>query len=367
MLISNTTEAGYATDGTDRLDDHPPKSFPARLTQLLEGGPEILQIHHTADECARVDFLAGHQVEGTGELLGTVRERERDGQFLTDRDRGDDGLRIVTHTDTHDPRVAGCGFDDLPEHAGPADALEQHRVAAPHIRGQSRRVGQVLRAQFAPPVHRRLHPGIHHPVGAEQAGHLPPRRRGIGGHHGYPEALERDDDRAADRAAAEHQSHVAGRQVGRGHRTLPDRQRLHQRGVLAGHMRRYRQQQPLGQQHPVGEAARHARRQADGLGGLPGVEQRHGHHPRADRVPVFGLRSVVDDLRAELVPEHQAGTGVATAREDLRHVQVDAAHSARQRLREHLAGPGYRLGDLRQRHAGTACPYCPHDPAAPAS
>jgi tagaturonate reductase len=34
-LISNTTEAGYATDPSDRLDDWPAKSFPARLTQLL--------------------------------------------------------------------------------------------------------------------------------------------------------------------------------------------------------------------------------------------------------------------------------------------------------------------------------------------
>lgn len=35
ILISNTTESGYATDPADRLDDRPPKTYPARLTQLL--------------------------------------------------------------------------------------------------------------------------------------------------------------------------------------------------------------------------------------------------------------------------------------------------------------------------------------------
>src|SRR5436190_1959744 len=35
LLISNTTESGYATDATDKLVDRPPKSYPARLTQLL--------------------------------------------------------------------------------------------------------------------------------------------------------------------------------------------------------------------------------------------------------------------------------------------------------------------------------------------
>lgn len=34
-IISNTTEAGYALDDADRLDDAPPKSFPAKLTRVL--------------------------------------------------------------------------------------------------------------------------------------------------------------------------------------------------------------------------------------------------------------------------------------------------------------------------------------------
>lgn len=34
-LISNTTEAGYATDPGDHLDDRPARAFPARLTQVL--------------------------------------------------------------------------------------------------------------------------------------------------------------------------------------------------------------------------------------------------------------------------------------------------------------------------------------------
>ncbi len=34
-MISNTTESGYATDPGDKLADTPPKTYPARLTQLL--------------------------------------------------------------------------------------------------------------------------------------------------------------------------------------------------------------------------------------------------------------------------------------------------------------------------------------------
>jgi len=34
-IISNTTEAGFAVDDSDRLDDAPPKSFPAKLTRVL--------------------------------------------------------------------------------------------------------------------------------------------------------------------------------------------------------------------------------------------------------------------------------------------------------------------------------------------
>jgi len=35
FIISNTTEAGICFDDADRFKDHPPKSFPAKLTQLL--------------------------------------------------------------------------------------------------------------------------------------------------------------------------------------------------------------------------------------------------------------------------------------------------------------------------------------------
>lgn len=34
-IITNATEAGYATDGTDKLDDKPPKSLPGKLTAVL--------------------------------------------------------------------------------------------------------------------------------------------------------------------------------------------------------------------------------------------------------------------------------------------------------------------------------------------
>ena len=35
FIVSNTTEAGICFDASDRLDDAPPKAFPAKLTQLL--------------------------------------------------------------------------------------------------------------------------------------------------------------------------------------------------------------------------------------------------------------------------------------------------------------------------------------------
>lgn len=35
IIISNTTEAGIEYLGTEKIDDHPPKSFPAKLTALL--------------------------------------------------------------------------------------------------------------------------------------------------------------------------------------------------------------------------------------------------------------------------------------------------------------------------------------------
>lgn len=35
LIVSNTTEAGIATNDSDRLDDAPPLAFPAKLTQLL--------------------------------------------------------------------------------------------------------------------------------------------------------------------------------------------------------------------------------------------------------------------------------------------------------------------------------------------
>jgi tagaturonate reductase len=35
FIVSNTTEAGIATNDTDRFDDAPPASFPAKLTQLM--------------------------------------------------------------------------------------------------------------------------------------------------------------------------------------------------------------------------------------------------------------------------------------------------------------------------------------------
>jgi tagaturonate reductase len=35
FVVSNTTEAGIAINNTDKLDDAPPASFPAKLTQLL--------------------------------------------------------------------------------------------------------------------------------------------------------------------------------------------------------------------------------------------------------------------------------------------------------------------------------------------
>ena len=34
-IITNATEAGYATDGTDKLDDKPPKSLPGKLAAVL--------------------------------------------------------------------------------------------------------------------------------------------------------------------------------------------------------------------------------------------------------------------------------------------------------------------------------------------
>lgn len=34
-IVTNATEAGYETDGTDKLDDAPPKSLPAKLTAVL--------------------------------------------------------------------------------------------------------------------------------------------------------------------------------------------------------------------------------------------------------------------------------------------------------------------------------------------
>lgn len=34
-IVSNTTEAGYALDATDHVSDAPPKSFPAKLVQIL--------------------------------------------------------------------------------------------------------------------------------------------------------------------------------------------------------------------------------------------------------------------------------------------------------------------------------------------
>jgi len=36
LIVSNTTEAGFALDASDKADDAPPKSFPGKLTQLLE-------------------------------------------------------------------------------------------------------------------------------------------------------------------------------------------------------------------------------------------------------------------------------------------------------------------------------------------
>lgn len=85
FIVSNTTEAGIEYLGTERLDDAPPKSFPAKLTALLHerykaGLPGFIilcceLIDHNAD-FLREYVLKYAELWGLGEGFKTWIERE---------------------------------------------------------------------------------------------------------------------------------------------------------------------------------------------------------------------------------------------------------------------------------------------------
>lgn len=85
FIVSNTTEAGIEYLGTERLDDGPPKSFPAKLTALLHerykaGLPGFIilcceLIDHNAD-FLREYVLKYAELWGLGEGFKTWIERE---------------------------------------------------------------------------------------------------------------------------------------------------------------------------------------------------------------------------------------------------------------------------------------------------
>lgn len=86
LLISNTTESGYATDASDQLADGPPKTYPARLTQLLwhrfdKGGAEPLTlipcelIERNADKLRELVLQQARAWKLSDDFQRWVRER----------------------------------------------------------------------------------------------------------------------------------------------------------------------------------------------------------------------------------------------------------------------------------------------------
>jgi hypothetical protein len=147
--------------------------------------------------------------------------------------------------------------------------------------------------------------GIDHDVGAHLLCERAARRRIVGGDDRVqaPDP-ERSDDRKPDRAAADHQRHLAASDIGFRHRVDADGERLGQRSMRGRQAVRHLQQQGLAQQHALGIAADTVVGIADALNTFRRDQRRQRAHVCADLELALRARTIVQHLAAELVAEH---------------------------------------------------------------
>ena len=168
--------------------------------------------------------------------------------------------------------------------------------------------------------------------------------------------LQRSDHREPDRAAADHERHLAALHPRLLDRMHADRQRFGQRGVLRQQAVRHFQQQRFAEQHPLGIAADILVGIADALRPRRRQQRRQRTDARAGLEPLLRARPVIDDLAAELMAEHDiarrvhrlaAGDACSDCGETMRvlaRMQIGAADAAGERFDQHLLRTGHRLG-----------------------
>lgn len=268
-------------------------------------------------------------MEGVAVLERGVGEGEAEVDLLVDRHHRADAVVLHADADHHHPGRHRHRVDDLLDHAGHADALEDDRPAR---LGPQRGGGAVdrLPRQRQPP--QLLHPperhlervggagqvaalvealirgvdrGVDDDVGAAAPRQVPPRRREVGGDDAaHPARLQHADHRQPDRPAADHDRDRALADLAAADRVPADRHRLGQRRQLRPQPVRHREGKRLLDHDLLGVGA-------GGVGGEAGevdiavvaAHERDRANRRPGLDPLPRLRPVVDDDAAELVAE----------------------------------------------------------------
>jgi hypothetical protein len=116
--------------------------------------------------------------------------------------------------------------------------------------------------------------------------------------------LEHADHRETDWPATDHDCDVTLAHLAAPDGVPPDGHRLGQRGYLGGQPVRDGQRQRLLDEELLGVGARRHRRQPDSMHLFAAPQQRHGDDRCAGPRGLAGAGTVIDDLAAELVSEH---------------------------------------------------------------
>ena len=204
-------------------------------------------------------------------------------------------IGLHADADDHDARAGRGAFHDLLDHARDADAFEDHAglLSRSDIE-QAREPARVVaggRRGVRPGFVGRSGRGIDDDVGAHALRQRAPRRRKIRRDDRVRAFdLQAGDHRQADRAAADHQRHVVGRQSRELHRVPADRDRFGQRGVLGGQAVRHLQQHPVRQRHELAIAAGDLVVVADAQYLIAAQRHGHGTNQRAGFQPLRRVR-----------------------------------------------------------------------------